>query len=630
MGKLSVCLNISKQAMRKVIVFIADFCIFCAVAMFHALFSWEMQVSWESITMYFMALYGCMAFFQILFRTYESLWRYAAHQEYFTLLLGAICGAASYDLIHYALGWAEMETSLIWGVVSLSALGMLAMRFLYRMFREQKKTIGVGKTASKPVAIVGAGLAGMLLLREFQNNPGCGYRPVCFFDDEPEKHKRRIGGIPVMGKLEAIPKALKTMGVKDIIIAMPSVSSERISEVLQICQQVHGADIRVLPTTLANVPQTNQSLSKKLRKVEIGDLLGRKQIDLENETVQTFLAGKVILVTGGGGSIGSELCRQIAAARPKKLVILDIYENSIYDIQQELIRTYGHALDLCIEIASIREENRINDLFAHYRPQVVFHAAAHKHVPLMEHNPQEAVRNNVFGTFHVAMAAHRYGVEKFVQVSTDKAVNPTNVMGATKRMCELVIQGVQAQSNTEFAAVRFGNVLGSNGSVIPLFRRQISNGGPVTLTDKRIIRYFMTIPEAVQLVLQAGAMAEKNQVFVLDMGKPTRILDLAENLIRLSGLEPYKDIDIQEIGLRPGEKLYEELLVGGRVIHTENDLIFVEEQPDITKEEVDAKLAILQGALASRDDATVVNALRSVVPTFYTPEMVNAKAEMAG
>ena len=312
------------------------------------------------------------------------------------------------------------------------------------------------------------------------------------------------------------------------------------------------------------------------------------------------------MVTGGGGSIGAELCRQIVKHDPRRLVIVDIYENNAYDIQQELLYKYGGRLDLAVEIASIRDRERLRQLFARYRPEVVFHAAAHKHVPLMEQSPQEAVRNNVFGTLNLARTADEYGVAKFIQISTDKAVNPTSVMGATKRMCEMIVQSMKGRSSTVFAAVRFGNVLGSNGSVVPLFKRQIAGGGPVTVTDKRIIRYFMTIPEAAQLVLQAGAMARQNELYVLDMGRPVKILDLAENLIRLSGYTPYRDIDIVETGLRPGEKLYEELLIASRDIEkTENDQIFIERQPLVTPEELQAKLAVLAAALEKNDPSVI-------------------------
>ena len=365
-----------------------------------------------------------------------------------------------------------------------------------------------------------------------------------------------------------------------------------------------------------------------MRDVAAAELLGRPPVVFCHTEVCAFLSGKTVMVTGGGGSIGSELCRQIAAQHPARLIVVDIYENNAYDLQQELRHRYGDSLTLSVEIASVRDAERINRLFCRYRPQIVFHAAAHKHVPLMEACPEEAVKNNVFGTYHVARAAKEYGAEKFVLISTDKAVNPTSVMGASKRLCEMVVQSMQEGSATVYAAVRFGNVLGSNGSVIPLFKRQLAGGGPLTVTDRRMTRYFMTIPEAVQLVMQAGAMAEGGQVFVLDMGEPVKILELAENLIRLAGLTPYVDVDIIETGLRPGEKLYEEAPAGGEVLTaTRYDKIFVEQQEPRSYAEMERDLTILNGALATGQPEPLVAAMRHIVPTFKTPEEVNRRAE---
>lgn len=355
------------------------------------------------------------------------------------------------------------------------------------------------------------------------------------------------------------------------------------------------------------------------------ELLFRMPIINNNSAFCTYYRGKTVLVTGGGGSIGSELCRQIADCAPKKLVIFDIYENNAYDIQQELIRKFGSKLDLAVEIGSVRDVDRLDKLFSEYRPDVVFHAAAHKHVPLMENNPAEAIKNNVFGTYNTANAAEKYGASKFILISTDKAVNPTNIMGASKRICEMIIQ-CRNDSNTSFAAVRFGNVLGSNGSVIPLFKKQIAAGGPVTITDKRIIRYFMTISEASQLVMCAGSMANRGDLFVLDMGKPVRIYDLAVNMIKLSGLEPERDIEIKEIGLRPGEKLYEELLIQSETLDkTDNNLIFIERDTPFTRAEIETKLALLDGAVNSGDD--IKSVVASVVPTYKSPESINKNAQ---
>lgn len=365
-----------------------------------------------------------------------------------------------------------------------------------------------------------------------------------------------------------------------------------------------------------------------VREVEIEDLLGRAPVQLENPRIGTFLRGKTVLVTGGGGSIGSELCRQIAANRPERLVILDVAENTTYELQNDLLHWYGEDFPLSVEIASVRDRQRLEQIFAKYRPQLVFHAAAHKHVPPMEGCPEEAVENNVFGTFNTADMARRYGAEKFVLISTDKAVNPTNIMGATKNLCEEVLQGLRGVGGTEFAAVRFGNVLGSSGSVIPLFKKQISYGGPVTLTDRRIIRYFMTIPEAAQLVLEAGSFARSGEVFVLNMGEPVRIFDLAEKLIRLSGFVPGADIEIREVGLRPGEKLYEELLMSNEKLKsTENEKIFVEERPAIPEKELRAALEELQAAIDAGNRAELLRLMHALVPTFRAPEEVNREAQ---
>lgn len=369
---------------------------------------------------------------------------------------------------------------------------------------------------------------------------------------------------------------------------------------------------------------SERKLEPECKKRQDDDLLGRERIVFNNQEVFDFLRDKVVMVTGGGGSIGSELCRQIAKRSPKELIVVDIYENNAYDLQQELRMEYGDKLNLKVEIASVRDREKVRKLVGGYRPQIIFHAAAHKHVPLMEECPEEAVKNNVFGTYNVVHAADEFGVDKFVLISTDKAVNPTNVMGATKRFCEMILQSMKGISHTEYVAVRFGNVLGSNGSVIPLFRRQIEAGGPVTVTDKRIIRYFMTIPEAAQLVLEAGAMAASSEVFVLDMGQPVKILDLAENLIKLSGYIPYVDIDIVETGLRPGEKLYEELLMkSDGLMKTTSSKIFIERQTEISQTEMNHKLEILHEALEQGGREAVRLAMKQVVPTFRDPDEVN-------
>ena len=610
---------------RNFLLFLCDGVILVGVTLVLATFSLRYSltdaVGEGNLIPHLILLYGCTVIFQFFFHTYDSLWRYAESREYLSLLMAALCGFCAYEVCtRYILDIGVISFLLLTAVAALWILGMLLIRFAYRVgrghlhYRRGSHRIGI--------AILGAGAAGVQLLEEMQSNPDSPYMVQCFFDDDPAKQGKRIRGVPVRGRVADIPQRVKAMDLQEIVVAIPSVNESRRQEILQNLSVMEKVKIRVLPGTLELLNQ--RPIRAQMRDVQIEDLLGREPIHLDPTPVDAFLGGKTVMVTGGGGSIGSELCRQIVRHDPRKLIIVDIYENNAYDIQQELLYKYGGRLDLAVEIASIRDRERLRQLFACYRPDVVFHAAAHKHVPLMETSPQEAVRNNVFGTLNLVRTASEYGVSKFIQISTDKAVNPTSVMGATKRMCEMIVQSMNGRSRTVFAAVRFGNVLGSNGSVVPLFKRQIAGGGPVTVTDKRIIRYFMTISEAVQLVLQAGAMARQNELYVLDMGRPVKILDLAENLIRLSGYTPYRDIDIVETGLRPGEKLYEELLIASRDIEkTENDQIFVERQPPVTPEELDGKLAVLMAAVEKNDPTVIRSALHQVVPTFHEPEELN-------
>lgn len=611
---------------RKQLLFLCDSSLLILLALFFSWFSLRYQLTdavgrSAKLPENFLLLYGCTVLFQLLFRTYDSLWRYAESREYLVLLAAAFCGVFLYEILSRIFLKITIAFLLLTSVASLWVLGMLVMRFFYRAYRSQVFYRRRGRQI--PVAIVGAGAAGVQLLEELRSNPSSRYSVQCFFDDDAEKIGKRIHGIEVKGSISQIRERLRAMDIQEIIVAIPSIDEARRQEILQTLSGLAHVRLSVLPGTLDLLGQ--KSIHTQVREVRIEDLLGRDPVHLESRAVDGLLERRVVLVTGGGGSIGSELCRQIAKHHPAKLIVVDIYENNAYDIQQELLYEYGNQLDLVVEIASIRDRARINQLFAQYRPDVVFHAAAHKHVPLMENSPQEAIRNNVFGTQNLVLAADAYGVGKFIQISTDKAVNPTSVMGASKRMCEMIVQSMKGRSKTTFAAVRFGNVLGSNGSVVPLFKRQIAAGGPVTVTDKRIIRYFMTIPEAAQLVLQAGAMAQQNELYVLDMGRPVKILDLAENLIRLSGYVPYRDIDIVETGLRPGEKLYEELLIAGRDIEkTDNDQIYIERQPGITPEELREKLEVLRRALEKQEPDAIRAALHLVVPTFHEPEEVNA------
>ena len=462
-----------------------------------------------------------------------------------------------------------------------------------------------------------------MLAEELINNPKACYKPVCFVEADREKIGRDIMGLPVFGEVILDTDMLSDLGVQEAVFALPPTLDTEAKKKLYQRYKSLGLKIKAYDYPLEN---SGENGKRTLRDFSIEELLFRKPMKFTDEKTIAFFRDKVVLVSGGGGSIGSELCRQIAKMHPKKLIVLDIYENNAYDIQQELRIAYGARLDLQVEIASVRDEKQLDKVFSQYRPQIVLHAAAHKHVPLMEHNVGEAVKNNVFGTLNMADVSEKYGVEKFIMISTDKAVNPTNAMGASKRMCEMIVQS-RTGSKTCFSATRFGNVLGSNGSVIPLFKRQILNGGPVTLTDKRIIRYFMTIPEASQLVLQSAAMARSGELYVLDMGKPVKILELAENMIRLMGFEPYRDIEIEEVGLRPGEKLYEELLIKTEELDkTDSNMIFVERDKPLSRAAIEEKLALLRQALATEDDEAVRRALKQVVPTYQAPERVNARA----
>lgn len=565
----------------------------------------------------------CLCGFLWASKSYDSLWRYAETDEYISLIFMGGIAYVVYFLIQKILPIPKIPSVLSLCIYSMSLLLMMTARFIYRKYRMKVTSRNQGKKVR--CAIIGAGNAGVALLNEMKNNVSNHYQPVCFFDDDPEKVGKFIHGIEVKGKIDMMPLLLRNTMVTEIIFAIPSANPTRRKEILEMCSTLH-CHVKVLPDSFAAVQSEN--LTQNVRNVKIDDLLGRERVVFNNQEVFGFLQDKVIMVTGGGGSIGSELCRQIAKRGPKRLIVVDIYENNAYDLQQELKMEYGNKLDLKVEIASVRDREKVRELVGYYRPQIIFHAAAHKHVPLMEECPEEAVKNNVFGTYNVVHAADEFGVDKFVLISTDKAVNPTNVMGATKRFCEMILQSMKGRSHTEYAAVRFGNVLGSNGSVIPLFRRQIEAGGPVTITDKRIIRYFMTIPEAAQLVLEAGAMAGSSEVFVLDMGQPVKILDLAENLIKLSGYVPYVDIDIVETGLRPGEKLYEELLMkSDGLMKTTSSKIFIGRQQEISQEEMDEKLDILHKALQAGGRENIRLAMKQVVPTYRDPEEVNCQVQ---
>lgn len=496
--------------------------------------------------------------FFALWKLYKSVWRYASANELINIVFATSCASLAQLILCISTDF-HMPRSyyvLYWFLLTVLTCGI---RFGYRILRilNNKRTSFGEKKTRINVMVIGAGAAGNMILKEIESSQYLSLQAKCIIDDQPGCHGKLLRGVPIVGGRDRIADAVTQYGIDEIILAIPSANMQTRKEILDICKET-GCKLRTLPGMYQLI---NGDVSvAKLKEVDIEDLLGREPIQINTGEVMSYVSGKVVMVTGGGGSIGSELCRQIAAHNPRQLLILDIYENNAYDIQQELARKYPK-MDMVVLIASVRNTNRINQIFERYRPDIVYHAAAHKHVPLMETSPNEAVKNNVLGTWKIVQAADQWKVKRFVMISTDKAVNPTNIMGATKRVCEMIIQTYNNHSQTEFVAVRFGNVLGSNGSVIPLFRRQIAEGGPVTVTDPEIIRYFMTIPEAVSLVLQAGAYAKGGEIFVLDMGQPVKIVDLAMNLIKLSGYKVGEDIDIQFTGLRPGEKMYEERLM---------------------------------------------------------------------
>ena len=611
----------------------------------------------------------CVFTARLIAGVYKQILRYGGSRMYIRLILADFCAGVVYYLIQLLIPEGPARITFIRAVciISLNLLEAVSARLIYQyvfefgsrklwtypVFRgavklmtglhledpalkEDGKVIVPegGQPASyvtktyrdrKKLAIVGAGRIGAMLAKELLTNQNSAYFPACFIDSDVLKYGREIYGIPVLGEDDDVPEKLKELGVEEIVFALPRMHAEQKNELYERYRKT-GCKILIYDYPLS---QSSEFGKRSIREFRIEELLFRDAKEFMSDDVRAFYAGKTVLVTGGGGSIGSELCRQIAKMSPKKLIVLDVYENSAYDLQQELIMTYGrYTLPFEVEICSITDKRKLEKVFADYRPEIVLHAAAHKHVPLMEHNVTEAVENNIFGTRNMIEFAIQYKVSKFLMVSTDKAVNPTNVMGATKRMCEMmVMEAASRGTETKFCATRFGNVLASNGSVVPLFKKQIAHGGPVTVTDKRIIRYFMTIPEATQLVLTCCALSENGELFALDMGKPMSILTMAENMIRLSGLDPYRDIQIVEIGLRPGEKLYEELLIDfSKLEKTQNDMIFVEHDSPCTKEEIQAKLSELELAGSTLDDANVYKALQHVVPTFRSADEVNRDA----
>lgn len=544
-------------------------------------------------------------------RLYSSLWTFAGAPELINITFACALSALA-QMTVMVLFDVRMPRSyyILYGV----ALWMLVFlsRFSYRGIRTLIKRQESGAATSR-VMIVGAGAAGNLLVKEIRNSNHVSKRVVCIIDDDKSKEGSYLHGVKVMGNRQNIPDLVKQCRIDEIIIAMPSAPAKEIKEILDVCKET-GCDLKRLPGVYQLV--NGEIGISKLKEVDVNDLLGREPVKVDLSAIMDYVAGKVVLVTGGGGSIGSEICRQVAGHNPKMLVLVDIYENTTYDIQNELKNRFPE-LNLVVLIASVRNTKRMDMIFETYRPDIVYHAAAHKHVPLMEDSPNEAVKNNVLGTWKVVQAADKWKVKRFVMISTDKAVNPTNIMGATKRICEMIIQTYNNRSRTEFVAVRFGNVLGSNGSVIPLFKRQIEQGGPVTVTHPDIIRYFMTIPEAVSLVLQAGAYAKGGEIFVLDMGEPVKIADLARNLILLSGHKPGEDIQIIYTGLRPGEKLYEEMLMHEEGLQdTKNKLIHIGKPIKMDEDHFMMQLENLKDYVV-QEPTDIRNWVKEIVPTYH-------------
>lgn len=566
---------------------------------------------------------ACMLSIFTILRLYNSLWRYASVRECLQVISACIIG----DLMLMALGMTtgtklDQAIYIIYPLVLIPFIMM--PRFGYRFLRRVYFTTFHQHHNKKKVMVVGAGEAASIIIKEMNAGYQKDRKVVVAVDDSSYKQGERLHGVPIKGSTQAIPHLVKEEGIQEIIIAMPSTHKKRLTEILELCNETQ-CKLRIFPgIDHALSKAKHQGVHDYIRDVKVEDLLGREEIVMNHEKVKEVLQGQVVLVTGGGGSIGSELCRQIIRWQPKTLIILDIYENNAYDLQMELLQQGISKEQMKVIIASIRDDKKLREVFEKYHPDLIFHAAAHKHVPLMEESPSEAIKNNIFGTFNVARCAVDYKVKKFIMVSTDKAVNPTNVMGATKRVCEMIIQSInETTPYTDFVAVRFGNVLGSNGSVIPLFKKQLEAGGPLTVTHKDIIRYFMTIPEAVRLILEATTFATGGEIFVLDMGKPVKILDLAKNFIKLSGLELGEDIEIKFTGLRPGEKLYEELLMEEEGLgKTQCHKIFIGKPTALTYEELMEQLQELQQVLDEQGDLR--KALMKIVPTYKLPSYANA------
>jgi FlaA1/EpsC-like NDP-sugar epimerase len=604
--------------LKKAVLVFMDIFLVNAAAILALMLRYDFNVPTDQFYNYYntaLIMTGVMLCVFYVFHLYKSIWLYASVGELLYVFFACLTGAtALFVLFRLVLDIGFPRSFyLIFMLLSVAFIG--GVRFAFRLLRRARHIYRKKRGDFSRVMIIGGGVAGSLTIKEIYNNPQLKKIPVAVIDDDPAKYKKSLNGVPVLGSTADIVKVAQERKIDEIVIAIPSAGRTEMKRIISLCNQTK-CKVKTLPGIYDLID--GKIDIKKIRDVEISDLLGRSAVRTDLEEVSGYLKGETVLVTGGGGSIGSELCRQVARFSPNKIIILDNYENSAYDIQQELLSLHNNDPAVDIVIASVRDRDRIERIFEQYRPAVVFHAAAHKHVPLMEASPDEAVKNNVFGTMNVAECAHKYGAKRFILISTDKAVNPTSVMGATKRIAEMIIQSLDRVSDTHFTAVRFGNVLGSNGSVIPLFKKQIENGGPVTVTHPDIVRYFMTIPEAVQLVIQAGAMANGGEIFVLDMGSPVRIVDLAEDLIRLSGLEPGVDIDIVFTGLRPGEKLYEELLLAEEGLKsTAHPKIFFG-QPIVQDPVKLFRFLDELKVIAQKGDADRIHAfLKSIVPEYH-------------
>ena len=573
----------------------------------------------------------------MIFHIYRKIWRYAGPMDYISLILADFVATGVIILLRELLV-KEVTFMRAFSLVALNLLGCMIIRLVYQYAyqnrskdaKHEKIMLGLlhltGTTFTDEnvnsnrikIAIVGAGSVGTMLAEELIQNPKATYEPVCFVDVDKKKTGREVYNLPVLNSTGDLHNRLHGYGVQEIVFAIQNIPQDRREELYRTYREM-GYKIKAY-----DAPTLGER--GRLHDFSIEDLLFRSPADFLTLETRAYYKGKNVLITGGGGSIGSELARQIAKCEPSRLVLLDVYENGAYDVQQELKRKYP-SLNLRVEIANICDKEGLEKIFSDHTPDIVLHAAAHKHVPLMERNCIEAVRNNVFGTKNVVDCCEQFGVKRFIMISTDKAVNPTNVMGATKRMCEMIVLSRAKTGHTKYSATRFGNVLGSNGSVIPLFQRQIDEGGPVTITDRNIIRYFMTIPEASQLVMTSGAMADNGELFVLDMGDPVKIIDLAEMMIKMNGYEPGVDIEVKEVGLRPGEKMYEELLVKGEELgRTSNEKIFTERDEPLSEREIEEKLEKLRRAMESRSNRAVKAALKEVVPTYQDPAEVNGVA----